>query len=221
MELLNFRIMKETIVIIILMLTFSSCWPGFILFDTKKEAKQETTVKYSNNDMNIEKLINTNGFYIKKDNFPLIPENDSTFRYCVMFLTDGTMITFYLDNKGGYHTECDIKNNLYKYINTRKIRIFNRGIYKVVNDTIYANSFFLNQYFWCVVKHKYKIEGYERLMFLDIVNGKQKCIDEYVFFPIEEQTEMLDMRYVNRPLKRHKWLWESEGDWNKWKKKRK
>lgn len=66
--------MKETIVIIILMLTFSSCWPGFILFDTKKEAKQETTVKYSNNDMNIEKLINTNGFYIKKDNFPLIPK---------------------------------------------------------------------------------------------------------------------------------------------------
>lgn len=213
--------MKESIVAIILILTFSSCWPGFILFNTKKEAKQETSVKYSNNDMNIEKLININGFYIKKDNLPLIPENDSTFRYCVMFLTDGTMITFYIDNESDYHTERDIKHNLYKYINTRKIQIFNRGIYNAVNDTIYENSFFQNQYYWYVVKHKYKIKGHERLMFLDIKNDKQRSFDEYVFFPIDEQTEQLDMRYVNRPLKKYKWLWEREDDWKNWKQEEK
>lgn len=217
MELLNLRFMKRLIVFVISILALSSCWSGFILFNTKKEAKQITAVKYSGKDINIGQFINTRGFYTKKDDRPLIPENNSYSRHCIMFLRDGTLLDFYLSHGEDYKTESDITNNLYKYINKESTFVSKHGIYKVVNDTIYANTFFLNQWFWCVNKHRYKIEGYERLMAFDIIRGIQRNLGEYVFYPINEQTEELDMQRINRSLKKQKWLWDNEEDWKNWK----
>ena len=66
-------------------------------------------------------------------------------------------------------------------------------------------------------KHKYKIEGYERLMAFDIIEDIQRNLGEYVFIPINEQTEELDMQRINRSLKKQKWLWDNEEDWKNWK----
>ena len=54
-------------------------------------------------------------------------------------------------------------------------------------------------------------------MAFDIIEDIQRNLGEYVFIPINEQTEELDMQRINRSLKKQKWLWDNEEDWKNWK----
>lgn len=225
--------MKKILFIIILTSCLGSCWPGFILFNTKKEAKATASVKYTGKGTDIEEHININGFYIIDDGRPLLVEDNiedipggCSGRNCVMFLADGTVAEFTLFNDSCYKTEDDIRNNLYRYINERKIRITRCGIYKIVGNDIYTNSFDRYQYIWTVENPIYRIEGYEHLLLIHCSLGWPRISNDiifrkYVFFPINEQTEPLNMRYVNRYVKKQKWLWEDEADWKKWKQEQK
>ena len=108
----------------------------------------------------------------------------------------------------------------------RKIRITRCGIYKIVGNDIYTNSFDRYQYIWTVENPIYRIEGYEHLLLIHCSLGWPRISNDiifrkYVFFPINEQTEPLNMRYVNRYVKKQKWLWEDEADWKKWKQEQK
>lgn len=213
--------MKNHLFVIVIVLTLSSCWPGFILFNTKKEAKEKSTVKYTGKGTNIEHRINIYGFYTPDDGRALIPDNDSIFRHCIMFLNDGTVIEFYLSQNEKYKTEDDIKNNLYTYVFNRDIKISMKGIYKVDKGKINANMFFLNQYYWCVLNRECKIIDKEHLKVYDIIYNNQIITDKYVFYPVNENQDHLEMQHVIRKLKKQKWLWENESDWKKWKRKQK
>ena len=225
--------MYKILLIAILSLCLNSCWPGFILFNTKKEAKATASVKYSGKGTDIEEHININGFYIIDDGRPLLVKDtvagfpgSYSGRNCVMFLDDGTIAEFTLYKDSCCKTEDDIRDNLYRYINERKIPITRCGIYKIVGNDIYTNSFDRYQYIWTVENPISRIEGYEHLLLIHCSLGWPRISNDiifrkYVFFPINEQTEPLNMRYVNRYVKKQKWLWEDEADWKKWKQEQK
>ena len=147
---------------------------------------------------------------------------DSTARRCMMFFNDGTMVEFWLSRYYCYNKNADsIINNLYTYINECKIPIQRRSTYKILNDTIYANTFYIDQSVWSVSCHKYKIDTNERIR--NIYNGwewdtYQNCNDEYIFVPINEHREKLNMLYIDYYLKKQKWLWENKADWKAYKK---
>jgi len=193
------------------------------MFNAKKQVKRNVSIKYTGKETDVEKYLHTNGFYTIKDKLPMIP--DSTERRCIMFFNDGTMVEFCLSRYNCYNKNADsIINNLYTYINDCKIPILHRSTYKIANKIIYANTFYIDQSIWSVSCHKYKIDSPKRIW--GIYNGWewdtcQNCNDEYMFVPIKEHREKLNMLYIDYYLKKQKWLWENKEDWKSWKQERK
>jgi len=214
--------MKKIFFISILTLCLASCGLDIRLLAPKGQAKKYASIKYTGKETDIDKRLDINGFYIKNDNRPVIP-NDTSDRNCIMFFSDGTIIEFVINRENcRYLTSDSIKNNLYKYINEHRLYISRCGIYKLKEDIIYENSFYIPQYYWYMSTRKFKIASRNRISDIyqmwdrNISEDNKLCADKYMLIPIPEQSQPLKILHINHYLKKQKWLWENKKDWKKY-----
>ena len=193
-------------------LSLSSCWPGFILFNLKSQAKKEFTIKYDDKYKVDTNKIAINGYYILVDSNE--HNDDSTF----VLLPDGVYASFEMKDSLGINN-ISLENNMYHWNNNRPYPFYGSGIYRIDNDTLYAEIYQIDYYYWYVVHLYFCIIDRKTLS----LKKAKWYRDGILYTESYEGTKYRFIPATNLPssdqtfFKKEKWLWKDKKAYKRWK----
>jgi len=163
--------------------------------------------------------IQTNGFYAETDK--------GSDNYVLIFYNDGTFVSTFLRYKlDSLMTAKPI--NLNKAVQRwgRKSRHWGQsyGLYKIAKDTIYVTQYDRFAWYYDITKYKYKIIDSENILlcFCEIPSLKQR---DHHIYEMNVKLTYVPADSIPSPdngfLKKKKWYWEDESDWEEYMLKRK
>ncbi len=203
--------MKNSLYILLCLISLYAC-------SDKEYMQRFADIRYTRGATPIQD-IQTNGFYVETDK--------GSDNYVLIFYNDGTFVSTFLRYKlDSLMTAKPI--NLNKAVQRwgRKSRHWGQsyGLYKIAKDTIYVTQYDRFAWYYDITKYKYKIIDSENILlcFCEIPSLKQR--DHHIY---EKNVKLTYVPADSIPspdngfLKKKKWYWENESDWEEYMLKRK
>ena len=204
--------MKNSLYILLCLISLYAC-------SDKEYMQRFADIRYTRGATPIQD-IQTNGFYVETDK----GRRDNS---VLIFYNDGTFVSTFLRYKlDSLMTAKPI--NLNKAVQRwgRKSRHWGQsyGLYKIAKDTIYVTQYDRFAWYYNITKYKYKIIDSENILlcFCEIPSLKQR--DHHIY---EMNVKLTFVQTDSIPvpdndfLKKKKWYWENESDWEEYMLKRK
>lgn len=186
---------------------------SIIACSDKEYMQRFADIQYKGKDIHTHGIHN-NGFYIESDK--------RTDDVVWIFYNDGTFVRTSLRYKLDSLLQgrpVNLNNAVQKW--GRKSQHWGQsyGLYKIDNDTIYVTIYDRFYWYYNIIKYKYKIIDAENILlcFYESPSLKQKeyhsskMCDKLTFVPADS-IPIPD----NDFLKKKKWYWENESDWEKY-----
>ena len=203
--------MKNSLYILLCLISLYAC-------SDKEYMQRFADIRYTRGATPIQD-IQTNGFYAETDK--------GSDNYVLIFYNDGTFVSTFLRYKlDSLMTAKPI--NLNKAVQRwgRKSRHWGQsyGLYKIAKDTIYVTQYDRFAWYYDITKYKYKIIDSENILlcFFEIPSLKQR---DHHIYEMNVKLTYVPADSIPSPdngfLKKKKWYWENESDWEEYMLKRK
>ncbi|GEM_PF-3308861 len=203
--------MKNSLYILLCLISLYAC-------SDKEYMQRFADIRYTRGATPIQD-IQTNGFYAETDK--------GSDNYVLIFYNDGTFVSTFLRYKlDSLMTAKPI--NLNKAVQRwgRKSRHWGQsyGLYKIAKDTIYVTQYDRFAWYYDITKYKYKIIDSENILlcFCEIPSLKQR---DHHIYEMNVKLTYVPADSIPSPdngfLKKKKWYWEDESDWEEYMLKRK
>ena len=203
--------MKNSLYILLCLISLYAC-------SDKEYMQRFADIRYTRGATPIQD-IQTNGFYAETDK--------GSDNYVLIFYNDGTFVSTFLRYKlDSLMTAKPI--NLNKAVQRwgRKSRHWGQsyGLYKIAKDTIYVTQYDRFAWYYDITKYKYKIIDSENILlcFCEIPSLKQR---DHHIYEMNVKLTYVPADSIPSPdngfLKKKKWYWENESDWEEYMLKRK
>lgn len=192
-------------------LSLSSCWPGFILFNLKGEVKKKYTIQYDCNYKVDTNELAINGYY-------MLVDSNKYYRFpTFVLMPDGVFASFDLKDSVGIH-DVHLKDNMYHWNNDKQCPNYTAGLYKIDNDTLIVETYRIEYYYWRLFHVYYLIVNKNILSY--------KKVEWYDFGKHTKEYEGITYQFIpakNLPcsdetyFKKEKWLWKDKKAYKRWK----
>lgn len=203
--------MKNSLYILLCLISLYAC-------SDKEYMQRFADIRYTRGATPIQD-IQTNGFYVETDK--------GSDNYVLIFYNDGTFVSTFLRYKlDSLMTAKPI--NLNKAVQRwgRKSRHWGQsyGLYKIAKDTIYVTQYDRFAWYYDITKYKYKIIDSENILLCFCETPSLKQRDHHIY---EKNVKLTYVPADSIPspdngfLKKKKWYWENESDWEEYMLKRK
>ena len=203
--------MKNSLYILLCLISLYAC-------SDKEYMQRFADIRYTRGATPIQD-IQTNGFYAETDK--------GSDNYVLIFYNVGTFVSTFLRYKlDSLMTAKPI--NLNKAVQRwgRKSRHWGQsyGLYKIAKDTIYVTQYDRFAWYYDITKYKYKIIDSENILlcFFEIPSLKQR---DHHIYEMNVKLTYVPADSIPSPdngfLKKKKWYWENESDWEEYMLKRK
>ena len=203
--------MKNSLYILLCLISLYAC-------SDKEYMQRFADIRYTRGATPIQD-IQTDGFYVETDK--------GSDNYVLIFYNDGTFVSTFLRYKlDSLMTAKPI--NLNKAVQRwgRKSRHWGQsyGLYKIAKDTIYVTQYDRFAWYYDITKYKYKIIDSENILLCFCETPSLKQRDHHIY---EKNVKLTYVPADSIPspdngfLKKKKWYWENESDWEEYMLKRK
>lgn len=168
----------------------------------------------------IGRLINADGYWLCEDSITISPTSSDA----IIFYDDGTMGNFYFkkhkNDKGVVCPRGMPGIDLKKELDEKEDWSFG-GCYDCISDTICADTYSIHCYWWDLIKLRFEIVNRDTIKLVSrrVYSSDEigEWIDEGIYYVFVPTKSLPSPNKVS--IKRKKWIWDNESDWNAYKQK--